>query len=382
MHPIKNDMLSRFECLSLLPHLEYLIIRNTRLGASSFSRMSSLLKLSLYSCDLSECPSNVFNQAFNLRFLEMFHCRNISQIKFNYLPNLKWLRISKCEIYMPNYEITDMLNSGLIGLKIDLTPDDFSNLRLSHQNLNYLEISASNLIKFDANCISELSGLRHFVFSSETVEEINLDYEFLSRLESLKLITENLEINGFLFTRLVNLKCLDLSTNVRLNMNSDLFSGMRSLERLNLESTVRKDSQSILGYELFRPLRDLTVLSLSHNYLTSLDPNLFSNTPFLSKLDLSWNNLKLECIHFERLKNLKFLDLSQNKFETIEDEVFSSLSALEVLNLSYCKINWVCPSAFHGLLNLKKLNIQGNSVSSVPLDVKSFFESLEQVVLI
>lgn len=379
MHPIKNDMLSRFECLSLLPHLEYLIIRNARLGAPSFSRMSSLLKLSLYSCDLTECPSNVFNQAFNLRFLEMFHCRNFSQIKFNHLSNLKWLRISKCEIYMPNYEITDMLNSELIGLKIDLTLDDYSNFKLSHQNLKYLEISTSSLLKFDANCISELSGLRHFVFSSDSVEEVNIEYEFLSRLESLKLITENLEINRFLFARLVNLKCLDLSTNARLNMNSDLFSGIRSLERLNLESTLRKDSQSILGYDLFRPLKDLTVLSLSHNYLTTLDPNLFSNTPFLSKLDLSWNNLKLESIFFKHLKNLKFLDLSQNKFETVEDEVFSSLSALEVLNLSYCKINCVSSGAFHGLFNLKKLNIQGNSVSCVSLVVKSFFESLEVV---
>lgn len=384
MHPYKPDKISRFKSLNNIDFgsLEYLSIRNVQFGTNPFYQMTSLIKMSLYSCDFAECPQDVFDSASNLQFLELFFSRNCFHLNFSNSVNLKLLRSSKCQIDWSQYNLSKKINPGLQALKLNFYAHDRLTDKLienfTHSNLMYLEISSVGPLEFDAICLANLSSLRHFEFRSNFVAKLNFDHNFLENLDSLCLFSESLEKTDHLFSKLVNLKSLDLRDCAGLDfLNSRLFEGLNNLENLNLQATCRSSIKLISN--LFRPMVNLTLLDLSRNNLVELETSIFSHTPRLKKLDLSFNKLENIRNFSVHLKNLKFLDLSKNKLTYLNDAAFCHLSSLKTLNLSYCRIVGVDSNAFQGLTSLSKLCLLGNSIESIPNVVSEFFESLCEV---
>lgn len=68
---------------------------------------------------------------------------------------------------------------------------------------------------------------------------------------------------------------------------------------------------------------------------------------------------------FHGLVDLKLLDLSQNELAVIPDGVFGSLTSLHNLDLSSNKITRISKDSFNGLVNLERLYIHNNRIQSI-----------------
>lgn len=118
-------------------------------------------------------------------------------------------------------------------------------------------------------------------------------------------------------------------------------------------------------HDLFTKLLQLTCIDLSDNALTTVPVELLQ-LPNLNTLDLSHN--KIDCIPYAR--NVSFslvnLDLSDNRLSSLPLNL--SAPALTVLNISKNQFNQVplCVCTFHSLTNL---DLSGNSIRMLPYEM-------------
>lgn len=123
-------------------------------------------------------------------------------------------------------------------------------------------------------------------------------------------------------------------------------------------------------------LPSLRSLDISLNYLSTLDPSSFANTPLLETINISRNELSM--IHpstFHQLDHLFEIDASYNNLQ----EIIPGLpAAVERISLKRNKISSlpVPPNKAFDLPNLRMLDIGSNMVQRVP---RSAFKSLSQL---
>lgn len=141
---------------------------------------------------------------------------------------------------------------------------------------------------------------------------------------------------------------LDLSGNNISSINSDAFFQFPELVKLDLSNN--RITRIYNG--TFEKNSQLITLDLSNNEITTVEMKALTDLPFLQKLKLNENSLtSLPNLH---LKALKILDLSQNKLETIAPMMlFKKVPALEILKLSSNKLKSL--ELVFVNLNLKKL---------------------------
>lgn len=316
--------------ISGLSSLLYLKIKGVTL-LSSFSGLSNLRQLEISSCNLSKLNRDAFESMPNLESLEIqyyfpgYSLQRIKELNVRNLYKLKQLIVDDTD----KVDFLQNLPSELVILKLSTSYENNKEcLKFSHSNLKILELSFNDSDDeeldtgvFDAHVFSQLPNLLHLkiTFSESFFKKINLDYDFLSRLESFSL--EFHEIENLNISRLTNLKSLVLEgkgcySTCKVKA-SDLFesvlktvSQLVSLEELHLISMHLSNSD--LGGS-FTQLKSLRRLCLSENHLTRID-----------------------CKTFAGLENLNGLDVSENRrFENIEPQVFQSvLKELENLFIS------------------------------------------------
>lgn len=156
--------------------------------------------------------------------------------------------------------------------------------------------------------------------------------------------------------------------------------------------------------------RDLSILSLRENYISSLDERAFGTASGVRELDLGRN--RLEQIHpqaFAGLPNLRVLYLDSNKLSyntppsfpaflaplrplaelslasndlpLLADGLFSVLSELSQLDLSGCGVRNISAQAFRGLSQLRGLKLHDNLLSAVPTHAWPSLSHLEVLTL-
>lgn len=114
-------------------------------------------------------------------------------------------------------------------------------------------------------------------------------------------------------------------------------------------------------------------LDLSHNYLTNLEPNIFSYLVNLRLLKLEHNQIRSISAHaWTGLYRLKYLDLSHNQVENFTQAFYSGyLHELNQLKVTSNNISELGPCEFLSLKQLTKLNLSGNNISN--LDTCAFY---------
>ncbi|XP_015189919.1 PREDICTED: toll-like receptor 4 [Polistes dominula] len=121
----------------------------------------------------------------------------------------------------------------------------------------------------------------------------------------------------------------------------------------NLSNSLKKNH--FLGF------RFLNKLDLSHNGLTDISSDLFSNLPNLEFLDLSENSLVLRKDFFNETLNLKQLDLNGNGITELANDLFDNLQGLEILNLERNLLKELDDGNYPLILNLT-----GNYLREIP----------------
>ncbi|XP_012994641.2 toll-like receptor 8 [Esox lucius] len=183
-----------------------------------------------------------------------------------------------------------------------------------------------------------------------------------------------------------NVTVLDLSENSINNISLEAFSMMENLTLLNL-NWVNKKYKPHIAQEAFKHLTNLQDLRLNGNGLVKVPQNLPQS---LEKLTLENNKINfLKMRKLSGIKHVKELDLSKNCFYwnpcgntfSIGNGVFKTLtnltvlllafnnltkvpkqlpSSIETLDLQSNKIQQIAEDDFHGLTNIKVLELQGN----------------------
>ncbi|XP_067841295.1 toll-like receptor 5 [Heptranchias perlo] len=120
--------------------------------------------------------------------------------------------------------------------------------------------------------------------------------------------------------------------------------------------------------QTFSGLSDSSVLILdvSHTFIFSLKPRVFSHLSSLLILTLSMNKInQIEKNAFFGLDSLQQLNLSYNLLGTIYSSTFEGLRDVSFIDLQHNHIGVIQNNAFHGLNQLRTLNLRDNSLSVI-----------------
>ncbi|KAK3588414.1 hypothetical protein CHS0354_019023 [Potamilus streckersoni] len=158
--------------------------------------------------------------------------------------------------------------------------------------------------------------IRRIHFEPNGLEEIDISYNYLKKWLGP-------------VTGLDGLKRFSITNNYCDEVTSTFFSGFASLEILEI-------SNNMLGYalkndsvgEVFKHLTNLKVLDLSDNKISTLPTKIFSGLFSLQILNLTINMLHTWNVETDHMTNLVVLDLSFNRLEDLPEKLRTSLDRL------------------------------------------------------
>ncbi|XP_012881506.1 PREDICTED: toll-like receptor 3 isoform X2 [Dipodomys ordii] len=393
-----------------LPLLEVLNLQHNELSQLSdktFMFCLNLIELHLMSNSIRKIQNNPFKNQKNLIKLDLSHT-GLSSTKLGTQPQLESLQellLSNNKIHTLRSEELDFLGNSSLQ-KLELSSNQ---IKESLKCLEYLNMDDSNILDTKSHMFTGLVNLKNLSLSSAFTGLQTLTNEtFLSLAHSPLLIlnlTKNkiLKIEPGAFSWLGELKVLDLglnqieqeltgqewrglgnifeiylSYNKYLQLTSNSFGLVPSLERLMLRRVALKNVNS--SPSPFHHLHNLTILDLSNNNLANIDEEMLEGLGKLEILDLQHNNLARLWkntnpggpVHFLKgLSHLHILNLESNGFDEIPPKAFKGLFELKSIHLGLNNLNILPPSVFDDQLSLKSLSLQKNLITSVE---KSVFE--------
>ncbi|XP_045456025.1 protein toll-like [Melitaea cinxia] len=236
------------------------------------------------------------------------------------------------------------------------------------------------------------------------IEFIDVDaFEGLTKLVNLSLNANLLtHLPGGMFRHTPNVARLDLYANKLLDLSDDLFTGLNKLEQILIF-----DNKAILklSNKTFSNLPSLYDLKLDRCFIENIPAELFRNTTNLKKLSLQGNNIKylpnntfkgLKLIYlnlshnkisylnsdvFSEQTSMTELKLSYNELKSLPGELFSNMNSLKILDLGQNSIGYLNKSIFNGLGNLKELSLNENRLEYLDHAIFEFTSSLEVLSL-
>ncbi|CDP05587.1 unnamed protein product [Coffea canephora] len=295
---------------------------------------------------------------------------------------------------------------GLVLSRVNLTAAQdglhLHDLRLGFNNLSdpihglltYLCLSANNLQGSIPSEIGQLRKLTNLLLSFNKLNgTIPTNLWQLTKLQTFEVGYNSL--TGVLsedhFAKLRELESLDLAGNsLALNVSSSWHSQIASVDYLLRLRYISLSSNKLDGSLKPFPL-DISILDLSHNFLTghipqlevgqtsvvrslSLNDNRFTGTipedlckmEYLSELDLS-NNLLSERVPLclGNLRDLEFLNLANNSLSGQIPSSLGNLWGLSKLLLNGNKLVGKLPASMQHLRNLKILDLGDNELKDI-----------------
>lgn len=155
------------------------------------------------------------------------------------------------------------------------------------------------------------------------------------------------------------------------NFSSDQFSGIESLEELNI---TRSNLIALEGDLLFAGLRSLNALNLATNKISKISSNEFSNLIRLKKLLLNENQLTdIDKKLFKNNVDLEIISISSNNIEKLHFKTFSSLLKLKRINLSLNLLISLDSRLLENNVNLEVVDFSYNSLKEID---GNFFQTL------
>ncbi|NXD71023.1 GPV protein, partial [Eolophus roseicapillus] len=231
-------------------------------------------------------------------------------------------------------------------------------------NMTEIHVTGTN-VTYLQDVFSRMVELQHLILSSNNISLISpVAFKGLRRLKALKLLGNKLvELPAEVFDDMVQLQQLIIENNRLKSIEENLFDKLASLEELYLN----KNQLTALPSGLLKKLAKLKVLNLSRNYLAALPRNIFSALTRLKKLMLYFNRLSsIESGMFDSLKELMELFLHSNNIQSIAPDAFCCLHKLKSLTLSRNKLEMLPSGLFLHLHDLSKLTLYRNPLKSLP----------------
>ncbi|XP_030429406.1 podocan isoform X1 [Gopherus evgoodei] len=348
----------------------------TKIYGLTFGQKPNLRSVYLHNNKLSDAglPDNMFNGSNNVEILIMssnflkyvpknlppalykLHLKNnkLEKIPIGAFNDLAGLR----ELYLQNNYLT---NEGM---------DNETFWKLS--SLEYLDLSSNNLSQIPSGLPRNIVLLH---LEKNAIKTIGRDVLIQIRnLEYLLLHNNKLKARGIhplAFQGLKKLHTVHLYNNMLERIPSGLPRRVKTLMILhNQISEINRND--------FATTYSLEELNLSYNKITSLHIHreAFRKLRLLKSLDLSGNNLHI--LPFGFPKNLQILKLKENDLSTIPRRALAGMTKLQELYLSNnkLKVNSIHRGAWRELSSLQLLDMGGNQLISIPSDLPGSLEYL------
>ncbi|XP_031104028.1 TMV resistance protein N-like isoform X9 [Ipomoea triloba] len=371
----------------------------------SIKNLKKLVKLNLSLCsNLAKFPS--FNQEMkSITYLDLENCCSLLETpNFSMMPNLKELRLSKCEKLKqihPSFEnLTELEELYFDGCR---NLEKLPNINKEMKSITYLDLeNCCSLLKTpNFAMMPKLKKLR--LSKCEKLKEIHPSFGNLTELEQLyfdgcsaieKLPTISKEMKSITyldlenccslletpnFAMMLNLKELRLSNCEKLKEIHPSFGNLMELEKLYFDGCRILEKLPTINKEM----KSITYLDLENCFSLLETPN-FAMMPNLKEFRLSkceklkeihpFGNLReLEKLYFDgcstleklpdinkEMKSITYLDLD-NCCSLLETPNFAMMPNLKYLDLSKCKKLKEIHSSFGNLTELEQLHFDGCS---------------------
>lgn len=246
------------------------------------------------------------------------------------------------------------------------------------------------------------TNMKSLTFQRPNTKTNSLNKQHLAGLEDLERIT--LRENGLselpedLFNDVTKLISLDLKSN-KLNLQRNIFSKLKKLESLELGNNNLQN----LEQGVFRNQKSLTLLNLWGNKLINLTKETFDGVSSLLELDLSSNTIEeFQPDVFSTLTNLINLNLNANHFKSLPEKLLknnkkliririmdnriplktlpsgflSNLGALEDVSIK-CGLSTVPGDLFNESFNITHINLDRNNLRTLP---ENFFNDQQNLL--
>jgi len=272
--------------------------RLSHLNNQTFAGLINLQQLHLSANELRSLNGDVFRTLNRLRLLDLSH---------NALTNLQ----SDVFVNLIAIEILNLSHNRLDNKISLLTFDRLSSLRVLHLDhnpiqhlpdflfrslvqLHTLTLNHCELRNLNRNLFFGLENLQHLKLSHNQFNQLPLDvFVHLENLVNLELQGTALLQLPTIFTPLKAIKHLSLGYDRFLKqLTSDLFNQNVKLQSIAIEHC---PSLEQLPIGLFSSQRQLFLINLQQNALTTLRPNVFSNYTAIQRLLLTGNPLHCDC---------------------------------------------------------------------------------------
>ncbi|KAM9043574.1 toll-like receptor 3 isoform 6-T9 [Megaptera novaeangliae] len=333
-----------------LPHLEYLFLE--------YNNIEHLSSRSFYGLSNVRCLN--LRRSFTKQSVSLASLPKIDDFSFQWLKFLEYLNME--DNNFPGIKSNTF--TGLTRLRCLSLSNSFSSLR-TLTNETFLSLAGSPLLTLNLTK-NKISKIESGAFS------------WLGHLTVLDLGLNEIgqELTGQEWRGLENIVEIYLSYNKYLELTSNSFALVPSLQRLMLRRVALKNVDS--SPSPFHPLPNLTILDLSNNNIANINDELLKGLEKLEILDLQHNNLARLWkhanpggpVHFLKgLSHLYILNLESNGFDEIPAEVFKDLRELKSIDLGLNNLNILPPSVFDNQVLLKSLSLQKNLITSVEKNV-------------
>ncbi|MEE6495578.1 hypothetical protein FKM82_002087 [Ascaphus truei] len=350
----------------------------TRIYAMTFGQKPNLRSVYLHNNKLTDAglPDNAFNGSDNVEILIM------SSNFLKYVPKNMPSALSK--LHLKNNKL-EKIPQGAFSELSDLRELYMQNNLLTNEGmdnetfgrmarLEYLDLSSNNLTQIPSGLPRNIVLLHLEKNSIRSISEDVLTQ--IRNLEYLLLHNNKLRARGIhpaAFLGLKKLHTLHMYNNMLEKVPAGLPRRVKTLMLLHNQITSISKNDFATTYFL-------EDLNLSYNKITSgaVHRDAFRKLRLLKTLELSGNSLK--SLPYGLPRNLEILRLKENDISSIPQETLAGMSKLKELYLSNnkLKINSIYTGAWAELSSLQLLDLSVNQLSYVPPDLP---ESLEYLYL-
>ncbi|XP_074035641.1 uncharacterized protein [Leptinotarsa decemlineata] len=325
------------------------------LAISSFgSRNGYISGITMKKSNISEIVPGTFKVLRYLNCLDLSH-NNFSAIKNGIFNGVEHLY----DLNLANNNIKYIFENAF-----DNTP--LRNLFLQNNVISFLENKLFWWQTFTLDFIdlrnNSLKDINNTFIALDLLSTLYLDKNNLEVVDIVAVPSTEIHLRNNNISRIKSLaektKVIDLGEN-----NISLFENFGSAF---INSSILKlylsYNQIQLSEKSFSSIPNLTHLHLDNNKLSKIPNNVFKDLKSLILLDISHNNiLQLQYGTFELIPNIEVLNISHNKFTEVPIQVFSPLPKLKELDFRQNQVDtldvkvflWYCP-------NLQKINLNGN----------------------
>ncbi|XP_069736130.1 CD180 antigen isoform X2 [Phaenicophaeus curvirostris] len=307
-------------------------------------------------------------------YLQLRHFRNLNATTFQCLTKLRKLDLTHTHLSMLPPGISGM--SLLVELVVNA--NSFKHLcnisSAAFPSLTHLNIKGNlEVLQLGYGCLEKLAKLQHLDLSKSRVESFDCCDKALRGLSSLQYLNlshnTKLHLPDVLIRDSANLELLDLAfTPLHINTSQGPFRNLHLLQVLNLSST----HINISLQHLFQGLENLRLLDLSqNNFESGIMPKdkLFQELPNLEILILSSCGLTaIGQQAFHSLRKLRHVDLSHNKLSAISTDAFSNLKSI-YLNFAHNSIRIVPRDELASLTGHYIINLSYNPLDCTCLNI-------------